>query len=128
MNLEKAKPGVPVTINGKQETLICDWWCLSVVEEEKGDAFLTELSAQLKDKRFSVGNVAFLTWALLLRTHPELDGVTPEQRRAGRRTVAQWCSEGVVTSELAAAVLTALANSSPEGDAPKNEESNAASQ
>lgn len=117
-NLNKAKPVVSCLIGGVQRPIVFDWWAFSVIEEERGAEFFRSLA------NMTMSKLLFLLWAGLLRSCPELDGVTPAERRAGQRKVAQWCSDGTDISAVTEAVNQALANSAVDAG---GEEKNAVS-
>lgn len=113
--LNKAKPGVPIDINGTPRVLVFDWWAYSLIEEERGEEFLNTL-------KLTPRTLMFLTWAGLVHTMPELDGDTPKARRAAQKTVAKMCGTGTDFKKLANAVIRGLSNSVPGASASKNEE------
>ena len=116
MDLEKVKPQVVVELQGKPYVIVFDKWALSLIEEERGDDFLVKAF-----KKLTAPKVYFLLWAALVRSKPELDGVTPAERRSAQKTVVDLC-EGSDVQELAKQVAMALRNAFPNSEPEKNEQ------
>ena len=109
MTFDAAHPEATLKLDGKVRSLTFDWWAVSLLEEEAGIGFLS--SQQMK--KFSPRTVILLTWAGLCSSQPELEGTSPDARRAGIRTVAKWLSDGALLNEAACAVQAALAKAMP---------------
>lgn len=107
MTFDQAHPEVTLTLGGKVRTVTFDWWAISLLEEEVGPDFLS--GANLS--RFSPRNVILLVWAGLCSSTPELEGTSPQARRAGQRIVAKWLSEGALLNEAAGVITAAVTKS-----------------
>lgn len=85
MNEDKAKAAVPLTLGGQTRLLMFDFHALCVIQQERGPKFLENLSSSA-----SFADLAFLTWAELLRFSPELDAPGEAERYAAQKKVEDW--------------------------------------
>lgn len=104
-NVDKAKPGLGLSIGGRARRLEFNHWALALIEEEKGPNFLRRLRYNA-----TASAIQFLAWAGLVADDPSLDSADPERRRSAQRQVTEWCAE-LDPVELTRAVTQALINS-----------------
>lgn len=99
--LEKVKPLVRVVLDGRERTLVYNFWALGIIQEEKGDDFIAQYV-----RNPTTARLFYLTWAGLLK-EPGMDSESPQKRRQAQKVVFEWC-EKADQAELLKAVTDAL--------------------